>query len=154
MNPYLKAAQDERQQIAKKLAELNERMKQLDIFISVAQTLPVDLHTEGVTRIRLRSKLVTLKQSILTATERMLIGGKRMPGRMIIEELEKLGIEITSKKKTLPLAQKVIRLSSILGKSGKFASVRGEGWALHAEQMLPPKGEAKRARTHLASVAA
>lgn len=130
MNPYIKAAQEERKRLLKQIGELQEQVADLDAFLRIADRLPdpVRRGAKLTFKPRLYRKQKTGKAMIIALAEEMLTDGKRIPTRTILEQAQARGIEIKAKNKLL-------RISSILSRAKeKFESDRSTGWALRAEQ--------------------
>ena len=149
MNPYIKAAQLEREQLVGQIADLQKQVADLDAFLRVAHKLPDPTTRELKTKRRpYHRRKLSGKAMIISLTEEMLADGKAVHTKEILEQALARGIQINAK-------HKLLRISSILSREkDKFVSDRSKGWTLHAAHSSRPKGEAKRARTHLASVAA
>ena len=132
MGDILTSAKQERAELVRQREAIDKRIADLDTFIQVANTIEVrigdgDNEVPFRTRIQPR-KRKSFKDRVISETEKMLAGGRTVPTREIVQELENHGLPVPGK-------DKVTRISSILGKAnGKFRPDRSKGWSLNLEK--------------------
>ena len=126
MNPYIKAAQEERSQLSKEIADRQKRMMELDTFLRVAHTLPEPAKAgKPQKKPRVYKRGVTAKSVVIAVAEEMLTTREWIPTKDVLEQALARGAQINAKNKFL-------RVSSILSRAKeKFVSDREKGgWAL------------------------
>ncbi len=151
------SAQAEYEELKKALAEIEDRRgvletrkRDLEEFFRIARTFDGQLLLGQMLADEPTKPKVSTKDAVIAGAEELLSGGKAMHSRQILAELQKMGVAVGGKSET----NRVLHVSSILNKSGRFTADRARGWTLRAEQLEFPKGEARGARTPRASVAA
>ena len=147
MNPYLKAAQEERSRLIKQRDDIDKRLAELETFFRVAHTLPEPSKAgKPPKRPRVYKRGVTAKSVVIAVAEEMLATRDWIPTREILEQALARGAQINAKNQFL-------RVSSILSRAkDRFKVDRSKGWALKGGR--PPKVEGLSARTLNPSVAA
>ena len=140
MNPYLKAAQEERTRLARQRADIDKRLSELETFLRVAHTLPEpDKAGKPQKRPRIYKRGATAKSVVITVAEEMLATRNRIATQEVLDQALARGAQINAKNKFL-------RVSSILSRANdKFVSDRKKGWALKGGRS--PKVEGLSAQT-------
>lgn len=118
-----KSLRDRKAEMERGMQEIQHRMQELETFLKIADTI----QPQKLVEYSEETRMPTLKDQVLSATQRMLRGGIQMQTRDIVQELERQGIKLPGGTP----AGKVLRVSLLLSREKeKFVADRTNGWSL------------------------
>lgn len=146
---YLKLRK-QRDELERKVEEIEQRIEDLEEFFHAAKAISPELKFPVDAPLKRPERTLSTKDAVIAAAEKMLAGGKAMRTRAILAEVESQGIKVGGKSDV----HRILHVSSILNKSGRFVADRSKGWTLRGEQLELPKSEGRGAGASRPSVAA